>query len=84
MFLNSCTNFGPTLHTPSKCETALDFIVIGLGVLTSDALNENQTLITTANIVYYASHCDGTESKKHKRRKKNDPIYDLKTQDDPY
>ncbi|MFA4795666.1 hypothetical protein [Leptospira kirschneri] len=51
---------------------------------THSSAPEEQVQLTNGLLAYYASHCDGTESKKHKRKKKDDPIYNLSGKEDKY
>ncbi len=83
MLINNCLGngiFGPSL---TKCEAILDLIVVDIDASNQYAPTQEQVFQTNAMIAYYASHCDGTESKKHKR-KKNDPIYNLSGKKDEY
>ncbi|QCO34091.1 hypothetical protein [Leptospira interrogans] len=84
MFLNNCLGnniFGPTI---TNCEVVLDFIAVDLDLNSRRVPTEEQIFNTNIEIAYYAAHCDGTESKKHKRRKKEDPIYNISNKDDRY
>ncbi len=84
MFLNNCLGnniFGPTI---TNCEVVLDLIAVDLDLNSRRVPTEEQLNKTNNLIAYYASHCDGTESKKHKRRKKEDPIYNISNKDDRY
>ncbi|UOG58969.1 hypothetical protein [Leptospira noguchii] len=84
MFLNNCLGnniFGPTI---TNCEVVLGGIVVDIDVNSRITPTEADIQRLNSSLAYYASHCDGTESKKHKRKKKDDPIYNLSGKEDKY
>ncbi|WP_061250331.1 hypothetical protein [Leptospira alstonii] len=75
------------LYPPStpKCQTTLEFLSLEFYLMsTHSSAPEQQVQLTNGLMAYYAAHCDGGVSKKHKRRKENDPIYDLSGKEDSY
>ncbi|WP_036084992.1 hypothetical protein [Leptospira noguchii] len=84
LLLNRCFNINLPPGNITNCQLVLVLIAEDLDAWARHTPTEEQLNKTNNFIAYYASHCDGTESKKHKRRKKNDPIYRLSGKDDEY
>ncbi len=83
--LVNCLDSGLYPPSTSKCQTTLEFLSLEFYLMsTHSSAPEEQVQLTNGLLAYYAAHCDGTESKKHKRKKKNDPIYNLSGKKDEY
>ncbi|WP_000773448.1 hypothetical protein [Leptospira interrogans] len=84
LLLNDCFNINLPPGNITNCQLIIVLIAEDLDAWARHTPTEEQLNKTNNLIAYYASHCDGTESKKHKRKKKNDPIYNLSGKKDEY
>ncbi|WP_001197047.1 hypothetical protein [Leptospira interrogans] len=84
LLLNGCFNINLPPGNITNCQLALNLIISGIDASNYVSQTEEDIKRMDNLIAYYASHCDGTESKKHKRKKKNDPIYNLSGKEDKY